>query len=238
MPSVTTWTRLEPRARENDIRVGLQARLHDPLWLLGRQWQLGEFQGEDAGSPVVARVEADSFGLTRYLPRPLPTTGPATGQPFDARTTPLETIVEREPIVRAGGVNLRVAADAGQHFRRLLVAAGLTAYFPAYLSRYTFQPPTPDVASAADEVARRFIAMMAGRAIDGARLFTALAAGGFPNPGLPGLAVDAAVPAADRDRAIVVAQQWLAWYQALLSEPADGAGPWQSERMEYEFAVS
>src|SRR5262245_728404 len=237
MPSITTWTRLEPRARENDIRVGLQARVHDPLWLLGRQWQLGEFQGEDAGSPVVARVEADSFALTRYLPRPLPTTNQAAGQPFDALVTPLETIVEREPVVRAGGVNLRVAADAGQHFRRLLVAAGLSAYLPAYLARYAFQPAVPgDGTSAFDDASRRLVAMLAGRTVDGARLFAALAAGNFPNPGLPGLPVDPAVPAADRDRAVGVAQQWLAWYGALLSEPADGATPWLPERMEYEFA--
>ena len=32
-------------------------------------------------------------------------------------------------------------------------------------------------------------------------------------------------------------QQWLAWYQALLSEPGDPQTPWVPERMEYEFAV-
>ena len=30
--------------------------MHDPLWLLGRQWQLGEFEGEDAGTPLTVRV--------------------------------------------------------------------------------------------------------------------------------------------------------------------------------------
>ena len=151
MPSITSWTRLEPRAREGDVRVGLQARIHDPLWLLARQWQFGEFKGEDAGSPVAARVEADSFGLTRYLPRPLPPRGPAAGQPIDTRVAPLEVIVEREPVVRAGGVNLRVAADAGRHFRRLLAAAGLAAHAPAYLARYPFVRPAPDQAAAVDE---------------------------------------------------------------------------------------
>src|SRR5215470_16465115 len=131
MSSITTWRRLEPRARESDVEIGLQARVHDPLWLLGRQWQVGEFKGDDAGSPVVSRLEADSFGLTRYLPRALPSTGTAAGQPLESRTTPLETIVEREPVVRSGGVNLRVAADAGQYYRRLLLAAGLGGCVPA-----------------------------------------------------------------------------------------------------------
>jgi hypothetical protein len=234
MPSITTWRRLEPRARESDVQIGLQARVHDPLWLLARQWQVGEFRGEDAGSPVVSRLEADSFGLTRYLPRALPASGTATGQPLDSRTTPLETIVEREPVVRSGGVNMRVAADAGQHFRHLLVAAGLGQYVPAYLARFAFQPLGAD----ADADSLRFANLMKGRVLDGARLFDALRAGNFPNPGLPGLSADAAVSSSDREKAVTVAQQWRAWYQALLSEPIDTQTPWVPERMEYEFAVS
>jgi hypothetical protein len=238
MPSITTWTRLEPRAREDDIRVGLRAQLYDPLWLLGRQWQIGEFKGEDAGSPVISRVEADAFALTRYLPQPLGPSGRATGQPLDSRTTPLETIVEREPVARAAPVDLRLAADAGQHFRRLLIANGLGQHVPAYLAQYGLQPPTPEQRAAFDEPSLRFLGVMAGRTIDGARLFEGLRVGQFPNPGLPGLTADPAIPAADRERALTVAQRWLGWYQSLLSEPADGASPWVQERMEYEFAVS
>jgi hypothetical protein len=36
-PSVTTWTRLEPRSRVADLSPGLEARTADPLWMLGRQ---------------------------------------------------------------------------------------------------------------------------------------------------------------------------------------------------------
>ena len=64
-PSVTSWTRLEPRCREADMRTTLAARIFDPLWLLARQWQLGEFQGEDVGTPVLARVRARSAMLSR-----------------------------------------------------------------------------------------------------------------------------------------------------------------------------
>ena len=48
MSSITFWTRLEPFTRLDDIEDGLQATLHDPLWLLARQWQTGEFGAEDA----------------------------------------------------------------------------------------------------------------------------------------------------------------------------------------------
>ena len=56
MSSITTWVRLEPRCRTADMNAGLQARIYDPLWLLARQWQIGEFQGEDNGSPAVGAV--------------------------------------------------------------------------------------------------------------------------------------------------------------------------------------
>jgi hypothetical protein len=51
MTSATTWNRIEPRVR-GDSLSSLDARIYDPMWLLARQWQVGEFAAEDAGSPV------------------------------------------------------------------------------------------------------------------------------------------------------------------------------------------
>jgi hypothetical protein len=45
-PSITSWTRLEPRCRDAEMRSTVSARVFDPLWLMTRQWQVGEFQGE------------------------------------------------------------------------------------------------------------------------------------------------------------------------------------------------
>src|SRR4051794_2502681 len=96
MPSITSWIRLEPGAINADDKLGLQARIHDPLWLLGRQWQMGEFEGSDGGSPVVARLRAESALVTRY--RLGPANGSATGLPYNGKIDPLETLVEREPV--------------------------------------------------------------------------------------------------------------------------------------------
>src|SRR5690349_11643473 len=132
MPSVTTFTRLEPHAREDDVQLGLQARIYDPLWMLARQWQFGEFKGEDAGSPVALRVDADAFALTRVLARPLGLPASAAGQPFDAAMTPLETVVERESMVAPSMATLRLSADAGLQFARLLAANALGQYKALY----------------------------------------------------------------------------------------------------------
>ena len=53
--AVTTWTRLEPLPHSAEL--DLEARIADPLWMLARQWQVGEFRGEDAASPVYVRLQ-------------------------------------------------------------------------------------------------------------------------------------------------------------------------------------
>ena len=55
-----SWTRLEPQSVTGDPTPGLEARVHDPLWLLCRQWQLGELKGEDAGSPLGVELSVTS----------------------------------------------------------------------------------------------------------------------------------------------------------------------------------
>lgn len=102
--------RLEPDPHQRDLARGWAAELADPVWLLGRQWQMGEHQGEDASSPV--RVDITSRGTAI---EPLP------GQPgLDPATVPAEAVLESEPgdwwtpgrRVRAGRL---VAASAESH---------------------------------------------------------------------------------------------------------------------------
>jgi hypothetical protein len=55
-----TWEyyrRVEPMPPYGDVQRGFSAEVADPLWMLGRQWQVGEHAGEDAGSPVLVELE-------------------------------------------------------------------------------------------------------------------------------------------------------------------------------------
>ena len=56
IPLVRGWNRLEGRPRSADFERSLRAEVRDPLWFLTRQWQFGEFEGDDAGSPIDARI--------------------------------------------------------------------------------------------------------------------------------------------------------------------------------------
>lgn len=224
MPSITSWLRLEPRSRRDSIDFGLQARIYDPLWLLGRQWQLNEFKGDDAGSPVAAHLDGDAFQLTRYFPGDLPVSGPVAGKPLDFSAAPLETIVQREPYARAASVDLRFAADAGRYFVRTLEAHSVQRYGPAFVKLYPLEAP-----SRLDEESTRFAASIAGRAIDGPKLYRALKSA---NPTLP------PITANDQELVDSSTQAWIHWYETVVSEPAGVAAAWVPNRMEYSFAVS
>ena len=69
------------------VRAALRAEVHDPVWFLGRQWQLGEHRGRDAASPALVHVTVIET----------PVTGPSTAPEDDPRITPPEAIIESEP---------------------------------------------------------------------------------------------------------------------------------------------
>src|SRR5687767_4641051 len=91
LPTVTVYNRLEGRPRTRTFDRALQAEVRDALWMLTRQWQVGEFRGDDAGSPLQAKLQLTHSDLTKYRPREQST------QPFDT-TLPLEARVERRPV--------------------------------------------------------------------------------------------------------------------------------------------
>ena len=118
-----TWTRLEPQSTTGDPQPGTEARVHDPLWLMGRQWQLGEFEGEDAGTPVTVRVVSSTRPVDRWAPG-----GQTQGRPIgSAPQDLLEPLVEREPVLVASP-GLRPRAEAGAALVAALDEAGLSAH--------------------------------------------------------------------------------------------------------------
>src|SRR5437870_12194216 len=68
IPTITTWNRLEARPRSQSFERALRAEVRDALWMLTKQWQMGEFRGSDAGSPVAAKLLMQTTRLTKYRP--------------------------------------------------------------------------------------------------------------------------------------------------------------------------
>jgi hypothetical protein len=226
-----TWTRLEPQSSAGDPRPGIEARVHDPLWLLGRQWQLGEFEGEDAGSPLTVRVVTRTVAVDRWAAGD---TGAVEG--LDSHAL-LEPLVEREPppAVDARGPGLRARAEGAAALLAALDDAGLQTH----RAKVAEQCPLDLVATdhpdgehaALDPAWERLEPLLRGRGMaDGELLCAAVeaAAGGLP----PWLA-----PADDdeRDTLVGLLSPWAAWYRAEVSPPPGGEDAWVGERLEYRF---
>src|SRR5260370_8631874 len=207
MPSSRIWGRIEPCCGANDPELGLEARVHDSLWQLARQWQVGEFEGRDAGSPVIATVQSSVSAMDRFS---------IAGQAPEAYdgSLPIETLVEQEP-ARPGNAadDLRQAAEAGLYFLRLLSAAQLPA---SIANLYRAQYPLKVEASAGGH-ATAFKQVIAGRAIDGVQLHADLLAAGASLPAAP------PIPGVHRDAVFEITPNALPWSSALFAHPPSSA---------------
>jgi hypothetical protein len=244
MPSITSWLRLEPRSRDAEMNTSLQARVYDPLWLLARQWQFGEFEGEDNGSPVIARWRGEGTPLTRYHSGAIAPNTQISAPKYDAGRLPLETLVEREAVRpsadrTAQPAKLRVAAEAGRHFLRLLDQQPLSPemlmrYRSAFIREYAFQPLSDEQRASLDHDSLAFVDLMTGRVPDGRRLAAAF------RPTTGGeivLAPTLQIAAPDLAEVKEAARLWLHWFDTFYSEPEASNSSWLPERMEYAFSV-
>jgi hypothetical protein len=232
--------RLEPRSRNAEMETSLQARIYDPLWMLARQWQFGEFQGEDNGSPVMAHWRAESARLTRYHSGPIASGATVDAEGYDCGRLPLETLVERETIRPATNQitkpeKLRLAADAGQQFLRLLSQRSLSGdYRAAFVREYRFPALTAQQRAELDGDSLAFFDLMAPRIPDGRRLYTAFHSAGA---GQIVIAPALQIAAADLEEVKQAAQHWSQWFETLFSEPQSADQSWTPDRMEYAFSV-
>lgn len=226
----TTYYRLEASPDGDGYDEGLSARVADPLWLLGRQWQFREFDGEDAGSPlgVAYRFEgARVLGLAPGIAPPADAFG-------ELGAMPLETRVEAEPVWSAAAPHPRAVAEAGRLLTRLAADAGLPALAEQALVAYPLTlPPPPDPLS--DSAGLLWHLLLDRRCPDAARLaadLRALRGADGLLAGLPAALADAGADAA----ALPVLAEWLAWLDDYITE-GDGAA-WRPEHLEYAFELS
>ncbi|HMJ04486.1 MAG TPA: hypothetical protein VK506_16205 [Conexibacter sp.] len=216
--------RLEPLPRSPEVASGLTARIHDPAWALTRQWQLGEFAGQDAGSPVLVELAGHSTLLSHWRPA-LDDTQPWIS--YHPRQGPLDTLIEAEE--RPAEVDLRTRVEGGAHFVRLLEEARLAARLPELLAACGFpdplEPPEPEPVDG--EPARRvppedgldLVALLAVKVPDAQRLARAID--------------DRALPVAGVD---AVAARWRRWWAELAPDP--GPDTFDEHRFEHAAAFS
>lgn len=213
MPSITYWNRLEPRARSTDLANALAARVRDPAWLLTRQWQLGEFQGEDAASPAYVRVRAR---LTRMTAWGAPGAAPSK---LDA-DAPIESPLTAEPFARD---DLSLAVELGATLDRLLGELDGGDLRPLFLEAFPIAAQDPGD----DPRAARLRALWRGRAVDGVAVVVAA----VPDAAT---AVPASVPGARRQVAEQAVARLVDWVRELYGTlGADDPVGWRPDRLDY-----
>jgi hypothetical protein len=228
------WNRLESRSRADDFSRSIQAKIRDPLWMLTRQWQFGEFRGEDAASPVNTYLSIEKTRLTRFSPG-LPGSGSIVRP--NPENIPLETVVERQPITLKTNVRLRV--QIGQQLVRELKkqqnafdpekVKEVIRYFKVH---FAIEKPSEDEMIAMDDVTTRFMAAVLGRVIDGEKLNSA----GY-------IIADPNFSSFPEDELNDISNKGLIglyeWYAALLGPLEQNQNPaWQADQLEYEFSVA
>lgn len=231
-PSITTFDRLEGRPRTQSFDRALRAEVRDALWMLTKQWQMGEFEGSDAGSPAFTKLQVDTTRLTKYRPDAQAT------QLFE-NDVPLEAKVERRPLPMGSAsrpLSLDIRLLMGRQWLALI--KGIGAYESDYITAYGITAPDPTKASDADRCAHpevwQMYAAVAGKLMDGAALYAYLLADPAHHAydGIPVIA--AQQPLIDDKVA-----RFKAWFnRQFLQPPPSGDDAWVPPQLEYQFAVS
>jgi hypothetical protein len=239
-PTLIEYNRLESRPRTDNFTRALRAEVRDALWMLCKQWQMGEFLGDDAGAPVYAKIHVDGQLLTKYQP-----VGGLV-QPFD-QNAPLEAAVERRDLpfvdrstfstsTRIPKIGLDLRLQMGRHWLKMIPLSAV----PKFKDKYPI--PQPDPTNKADaficahtEVWQQFKAV-AGRAMDGAALYFYLKENSENN-----LASDGIVALSDSEKVAIdsAGKRFKDWFEKLYFQSGeDKKDAWQPESLEYRFACS
>jgi hypothetical protein len=238
LPAVVHWNRLEGRPRSDDLTRSVRAEVRDPLWMLARQWQFGELAGDDAGTPIRAKLAAQVAQVGSLALR----NGPA--QPYDG-TRPLEPLVERAAIEP----DLMMSLHIGQRWRSMLAQqfGAMSALGDEFIARFGVAPPgvgTRDLAALQLATHRRELALRlaaGGRAIDGAAVLAAAqsarAAGQAPSDAFAARGVPVA---GDEPGLDALADELIAMFgERFVSQPAPAdTEAWVPDRLEHDFSLA
>jgi len=233
-PSITMGNRLEGRPRTMSFDRALRAEVRDALWMITKQWQMGETRGSDAGSPVFAKLQIDTTRLTKYQP------DAGTPQLFEPNV-PLEAKVERRPLpffMAGRAISFDIRLLMGRYWLKLVAGVGGYAHLYITSAAYSIPQPDPTQKSDADRCASpevwQTFAALAGHAMDGGALYLYLKADPSHH------AYDGiAIASGDRFAIDGCATKFVTWFERQFYQPPPtGDDAWVPNNLEYQFSTS
>jgi hypothetical protein len=218
-PVVSNRNRLEGLPRTAEFDRGLRAEIADPLWMLCRQWQFGEFDGEDAATAYQAKI------LGHHQRPEIIEYKNADSKAYDFTYEPLETAVEKENLK----VDLYLKIQMGRQFLSILKTVGLKNMANIFIEKY----PIVENINIDDREAIYLNECTLGFYPDGHKIWEDMNTGVF-SFWLSGIAD---LSAADLDTLTnSVTTQFNLWFD-LLYQQSDIQQAWEPSRMEYNFAM-
>ena len=222
MSDFQQWWHIWPFGFDKSLVSELQARVFDPMWLLVRQLQFGEFRHDGGTSPVDIAVT-----LAASQPSRMRAATAAATDTVEIRlaSSPLETVIEQEPILADGLDGLRMRAESGMFLQRLLRAAGLGPQADAWATRCAFRIPAHAVL---DAETQDWFDTVTGRVPDGRLLSGRVAA---------------AIAGTDPSIVLVpgeldVLNAWRAGSGVLVHAARTLVGNWDPEQLDYRLSAS
>ncbi len=228
--TITLWNRLEGRPRKEDFDRALKAEIMDPLWMLTKQWQMGEFLGDDAGSPVGSKIYITTTRLNKYK------AANHNVKAFD-NNAPLEAVVEQRPIpflFENKVFSLDIRMMMGRHWINMLKKNGGGDQTKFFIDTgYSIVAPSDannknDAFILAHPEAWQVFAAASGRLIDGYLVFKAIEDG-------------ASIGTGNANEALInsLAPKFSDWVKQFFLQPNDPEdNAWLPSKLEYQFSCS
>ena len=246
------WNRLESRPRKSEFDRVLKVEINDPLWMLTRQWQFGEFKGEDTGSAIFAKVQIETTKITRFQNRD----NLAIAYNDSA---PLETRVERELFkfdyklrMESGIQWLKYLDHNGNLYNESvpLIPYEKNTLKNIFVTTFPFEVPQIDMENDSNALiiekskllsstnAIQFLHAISGRTPDGVKIYKAFKNEGSPLATLPE-EIDSQVNISHKDFILKAAAQFIEWFEKLYNTPEnDSDTSWNESQLEYQFACA
>lgn len=210
--STPIWNRLEARPRGEDMTRALKSEVRDAAWMLCRQWQMGEFAADDAGSPIYSDLQYECA-------------------PFDQdEHIPLEAKVEAQSIFPSNYPelrNLNIRLQMGNYWLRLVSATSDVLELKGrFLDKAELQFPEATAGTTIDVL--QFLEYYRGRSIDGYK---------FLNFYSDRSRFDEFGNKAPRLRELY--DKFTAWYNRTYLQPQQEQNTaWNASRLEYSFEAT
>jgi len=248
------YNRIEARPRQEELDDALAARIHDPLWMLARQYQFGEFKGEDAGSAIFAKVALNSVKMTGFINGENPEENLDDSIPLETKVEALMPEIDNKTALRFGKKFFTIFDELGAEGTPAIpYAAG--QYKQQLIARFGFavaevnseMSPSSATANAREKSLQQstaFVRALAGRALNGKLLWEFLKGKANNMNGLGILGGNAAnenrfITAAHKTLAKNAARKWLKYVSAELNLPEnDLQDCWYPEKLEYAFEAT